>query len=131
MTDEIRELEQEIERSRARLDLTIDRLESKLSLSGVLDDVLGIAKTNNYGKTYDTALAVLKRNPLAVMLVAAGVGLLIHRMSRDPGQKREVRRPNGPGDARLRQAAQMADPDTPLPPLPEGMESRRPLNARV
>jgi hypothetical protein len=89
MTQDIQDLERDIEATRARLDLTIDQLQGRLSMSGIVDDVLGTMRANQYGSTLDHALNVLKRNPVPVMLVAAGVGWLIHRMSASTA------RPNG------------------------------------
>jgi hypothetical protein len=85
-------LEKDIEESRARLDLTIDRLQDKLSVSGVVDDLLGSARTNSHAPTFDEALAVIKRNPVPVMLIAAGVGWLLYRMGQEAGRPR--RRPH-------------------------------------
>jgi hypothetical protein len=90
MTQDIKDLERDIEQTRARLDLTIDRLQDKLSMSGIVDDVLGAMRANQYGSAFDHALTVIKRNPVPVMLVAAGVGWLIHRMGSST-------RPNGAG----------------------------------
>ena len=85
MSQNIRDLEQDIEQSRARLDLTIDRLQGKiqdkLTVSGMVDDLLGRGRQSRYAAVYDHTLAVIKRNPIPVMLIAAGVGWLIHRMS--------------------------------------------------
>jgi len=90
MSDDIKHLEREIEETRARLDLTIDRLQDKLSISGVVDDLLGTARAKGFDTTFDRALAVIRRNPVPVMLVAAGIGWLLHRASRAPAP-----RPNG------------------------------------
>jgi hypothetical protein len=83
MTQDMKELERDIEESRARLDLTIDRLQDKLSVSGIVDDLLGTARKNSYGPFYDNALTVIKRNPVPVMLAAAGIGWLLYRMGQD------------------------------------------------
>ena len=85
MTQDIRDLERDIEQTRARLDLTIDRLQDKLSMSGIVDDVLGTMRGNRYGSIYDHALDVIKRNPVPVMLVAAGVAHLPHGGERPLG----------------------------------------------
>jgi hypothetical protein len=93
MMQDIKELERDIEQTRARLDLTIDRLQDKLSMSGILDDVLGSMRVNQYGSAFDHALSVIKRNPVPVMLMAAGVGWLILRMgssTRPDGARRVV-----------------------------------------
>lgn len=83
MTQSINELERDIEESRARLDLTIDRIQDKLSVSGIVDDVLGQLRQNRYASTYEGALDVVRRNPVPVMLVAAGIGWLLYRANRD------------------------------------------------
>ena len=49
MTQSLQDLEQDIARSRAQLDRTIDRLQDKMSVSGVVDDMLGTARTSQYG----------------------------------------------------------------------------------
>lgn len=87
MTQNMTELEQDIEQTRARLDLTIDRLQDKitdkLSVSGIVDDMLGRGRQTRYAAMYDQTLAVIRRNPVPVMLIAAGVGWLIHRLATD------------------------------------------------
>jgi hypothetical protein len=84
MTQDMNDLERDIEQARARLDLTINRLQDRLSMSGMVDDVLGTMRANQLGSHFDYALDVIKRNPVPVMLVAAGVGWLLHRMSTQP-----------------------------------------------
>ncbi|MCB8821663.1 DUF3618 domain-containing protein [Microvirga rosea] len=91
MTQSIEELERDIEQSRAKLDLTIDQLQNKLSVSGVVDDMLGTARNGRYAPAFDHVLATIRRNPVPVMLIAAGVGLLFHRMSRKPRVRTHVR----------------------------------------
>ncbi len=87
MTPSARELEHEIEESRARLDLTIDRMQDKLSVSGIADDLMGTVREAQFGRVFDTALDVVRRNPLPVLLIAAGASWLAWRMAQ------EVRRP--------------------------------------
>jgi hypothetical protein len=86
MTQDMKDLERDIEETRARLDLTIDRLQDKLSVSGVVDDLVGSMRTNGYGPAYDRVLDTIRRNPIPVMLVAAGVGWLIYRMGNQPAR---------------------------------------------
>ena len=86
MPQSINDLERDIAESRARLDTTIDRIQDKLSVSGIVDDMLGQMRRNRYASTYDAALEVIRRNPVPVMLVAAGIGWLLHRASRDQRQ---------------------------------------------
>lgn len=78
----LQDLEQDIERSRAQLDRTIDRLQDKMTVSGVVDDMLGTARSSQYGPLYDTVLETVRRNPVPVMLIAMGIGLLAYRLGR-------------------------------------------------
>ncbi|CAA2158663.1 hypothetical protein MBRA_03926 [Methylobacterium brachiatum] len=85
MTD----LEKEIEASRARLDETIDQIQGKLSVPNIVDEMLGNARrTPALSGVYDGALEAVRRNPVPVLLIAAGVGLLFNRMVRDAERRR-------------------------------------------
>ncbi|MCB4804532.1 DUF3618 domain-containing protein [Methylobacterium brachiatum] len=85
MTD----LEKEIEASRARLDETIDQIQGKLSVPNIVDEMLGNARrTPALSGVYDGALEAVRRNPVPVLLIAAGVGLLFNRMARDAERRR-------------------------------------------
>lgn len=88
MTQDITDLERDIEESRARLDLTIDRLQDKLSVSGVVDDLLGSMRANAYRSVFDQALVTIRRNPVPVMLIAAGLGILLYRTGREAARSR-------------------------------------------
>lgn len=90
MAQSMNDLERDIAESRARLDHTIDRIQDKLSVSGIVDDVLGQMRRNRYASTYDAAIEVIRRNPVPVMLVAAGIGWLLHRATREQQATREV-----------------------------------------
>jgi len=148
MTQDITTLERDIEESRARLDMTIDRLQDRLSVSGIVDDMLGTMRANRYGSVFDHTLAVIRRNPVPVLLVAAGVGWLVHRMSQD--SRRRVVRPLPYGETRVPVAgldAAEADPvrlydpdaasvrsDDPLvqdPLASDPLAARRSLDARA
>ena len=85
----LQELEQDIERSRAQLDHTIDRLQNKMTVSGVVDDMLGTARNGPYGPLYDRVLDTVKRNPVPVMLIAMGIGLLAYRLGRSNSVSRQ------------------------------------------
>jgi len=140
MTQDMNELERDIEASRARLDLTIDRLQDKLSVSGIVDDVLGATRKNTYGPVFDNALEVIKRNPVPVMLVAAGVGWLLVRMSRDSGRIRHTSPLTyaDPADVPViaTGSARTYDPDLPIEttrvaPTQDSLELGREFNARA
>lgn len=84
MTESLNELEKDIEASRARLDQTIDQIQERLSVSSIVDEMLGNARRTPLSGAYDGALEAVRRNPVPVLLIAAGVGWLIHRMSTNP-----------------------------------------------
>ncbi|TXM66763.1 DUF3618 domain-containing protein [Methylobacterium sp. WL120] len=83
------EMERDIEASRARLDETIDRIQGRLSVSSLVDEMLGNARRAPAVRgAYDGALEAVRRNPVPVLLIAAGVGWLMHRMSQDANRRR-------------------------------------------
>lgn len=133
MTQSLQELEREIEQSRAKLDLTIDRLQDKMTVSGVIDDVLGTARTGRYAPIFDDVLATLRRNPVPVMFMAAGLGMLIYRLGQRPHGTRGPSRmaldqdmfPE-PEEARL-----YGSGASPLEPPQEMFEHRRGTSSRI
>jgi len=90
MTQSLQDLEKEIEQSRAQLDRTIDQLQNKMTVSGVVDDMLGTARASQYGPIYDRVLETVRSNPVPVMLIAMGLGLLAYRLGR-PVRRRPTR----------------------------------------
>jgi hypothetical protein len=90
MTESLQDLEREIEQSRAQLDRTIDQLQNKMTVSGVVDDMLGTARSGQYGPLYDRVLETVRNNPVPVMLIAMGFGLLAYRLGR-PARRRPTR----------------------------------------
>lgn len=94
MTESLNELEKDIEASRARLDQTIDQIQERLSVSSIVDEMLGNARRTPLSGAYDGALEAVRRNPVPVLLIAAGVGWLLHRMSKEtvaPDARRRAR----------------------------------------
>ncbi|GBU17535.1 MULTISPECIES: DUF3618 domain-containing protein [Methylobacterium] len=75
------ELEREIEESRARLDETIDRIQDRLTVPNLVDEMIGNARRTPLSEVYDSALETVRRNPVPVLLIAAGVGWLMRRMA--------------------------------------------------
>ena len=83
------DLEREIEESRARLDETIDQIQGRLSVPNLVDEVLGNARrVPALASTYDTALDAVRRNPVPVLLIAAGIGMLFSRMGKEAERRR-------------------------------------------
>ena len=137
MTQSLQDLEKDIEQSRAQLDRTIDQLQNKMTVSGVVDDMLGTARVSQYGPLYDRVLETVRSNPVPVMLIAAGLGLLAYRLGR-PARRRPTRLiaadedfiteqdlAGEPGDLRLY--------DSGAAPLEQtdGMFDRRRMNSRI
>lgn len=137
MTQSLQELERDIEESRARLDVTIDRIQDRLSVSGIVDEVVGSVRGTQFGSVVDTALSIIRRNPVPVLLVAAGVGWLLHRASQE-----NRNRPSGRNAVAILDKesipvlntgnARVYDPDTsPLHPTQDALQTRREINARA
>lgn len=91
MTQSLQDLEKDIEQSRAQLDRTIDQLQNKMTVSGVVDDMLGTARASQYGPVYDRVLETVRKNPVPVMLIAMGLGLLAYRLTSPPRRRRPAR----------------------------------------
>lgn len=92
MSESLSDLEKDVEASRARLDRTIDRIQDRLSVPSLVDEMLGTARRTPMNGLYDGALDAVRRNPIPVMLIAAGIGMLLHRASGEAG-RRPARRP--------------------------------------
>lgn len=83
------DLEREIEESRARLDETIDQIQGRLSVPNLVDEMLGNARrVPPLASVYDGALDAVRRNPVPVLLIAAGVGMLFSRMAKETERRR-------------------------------------------
>ncbi len=85
MTETIKELEQDIAQTRARLGDTIDRLQGNLSPSDVVDDLIGLGRPD-LGDGLDSVVATIRRHPAPVLLMAVGVGWLVYKMVRGEAQ---------------------------------------------
>jgi hypothetical protein len=107
------DLERDIEESRARLDQTIDRIQGRLSAPNLVDEMLGNARrVPQLAGAYDSALDAVRRNPVPVLLIAAGVGLLFNRMARD-AERRRTALPAARVPVPEAGAARAYDPDAP------------------
>jgi hypothetical protein len=132
MTQSLQELERDIEQSRAKLDLTIDRLQGKMSVSGVVDDMLGPARNGPYAPIFDNVLDTIRRNPVPIMLIAAGLGLLAHRLSRPPVVRRHPRLVTEPDIAAEAVDVRIYSPGaSTLQPAENVLEPQRSTNSRI
>lgn len=79
MSRRIDEIEADVARSRERLEKTLQRIEHKLSASGMVDDALASLRRTRHGDVVDRAMGALRDNPVPVLAVMAGIGWLFGR----------------------------------------------------
>ncbi|TDR93241.1 DUF3618 domain-containing protein [Enterovirga rhinocerotis] len=122
---EMSDLEAEAEATRARLQQTIGRIQDKLTVTGMVDEFVARPAVARLEGSQDVLRGLLNRHPLPVMLAAAGIGFLIHRMGRSrerertPGEEVAVPALNT-GHTRV------YDPDvSSRHPLADGAETKR------
>ena len=91
----VQELEDEIAATRKRLDATIDRIQDKLTVAGMVDEVMGHAGIPKLASGPDIVARLVQRHPVPVLVIAAGIGFLFYSMSRrnEPAPARALRRP--------------------------------------
>jgi hypothetical protein len=140
MTQDLQEIEREIEQSRAKLDNTIDQLQDKMSVSGVVDDMLGSARSGPYAPLFDNVLETVKRNPVPVMLITMGLGLLAYRLARPSREAYRTTRLIAADEDFITEEDFVAEIDevrvyderaTPLEPVDDMFENRRTMNSRI
>ena len=86
MNTDADELEREIEIGRARLDAAVSLLQGRLHSTAIADELIGIGRRSETGgDIYDLALDAVRRNPMPVLLVCAGVALLLPPAERGVG----------------------------------------------
>lgn len=126
MSESISDLEKDIEQRRARLDETIDRIQGRLNASSLVDEMLGSARRTPYSGVYDEALDAVRRNPVPVLLIAAGVGLLLNGLRN--GRQRASRAivPVEAKPVTVTGADRTYDPDAPAGKPPHDLPGERP-----
>jgi len=72
-----REIEAEVERTRAHMAETLDALRSRMSPGQILDEVLGYAKDTGGGKTLRNLGRTVQDNPAPLLLIGAGVAWMM------------------------------------------------------
>lgn len=78
----VQELEREIAATRARLNGRIDEIQSRLTVSGIVDEVMGQSGVPRLASGQHFVADLLRKNPVPVMLAAAAVGFLVYRMNK-------------------------------------------------
>ena len=134
MTGRREDLERDVAQTRARLDQTIGAIEARLSGPELADQLIGSFRTTQVGSVLEAALDVVKRNPIPVSLIAAGVGWLAHRMRKQADSYAYRRIDEDEVDTPVLNTgnARIYDPDLSPGYRTQGsLESRRELSARM
>lgn len=85
-------LEHEVEASRAKLDQTLDSLQSRLNVSGWAQDVAGLRHTSvKLSEGGERLLDTARANPIPALMICAGLGFLVY----DAVTRAGGRRPSG------------------------------------
>lgn len=79
MTD-VEALEQDIEQTRQRLDHTFDQLQSRFTVMGTTDEMLGLLNRTPLKNVSETIQDNLKNNPLPILMVAAGLSWFFYKL---------------------------------------------------
>jgi hypothetical protein len=132
-SESAREIETEIEQTRARLYGTIDRIQNRLTVAGIVDEVMGSAGVPRYQNGHDFVLGLIRRHPLPVMVAAAGIGFLFYRMNRQRAAETTIADVDYVEVPAINDGqARMYDPDLPSRhPTPDAIEGRRPYGAQA
>lgn len=97
MSDTLRNMERDIEETRARLDMTIERLQDRLTPASMLDEAVGYVRESQLRDVSDNLLVAIRQNPVAVALIAAGVGWLLYGSAARAGRSYPYRRRSAAG----------------------------------
>jgi hypothetical protein len=82
-----RELERELDATRASIDDTLDELQARLSPGQLLDQAVGYLRRNGPPEFARNLGRAVNENPLPVVMTAAGLTWLMVRSSRGPEQR--------------------------------------------
>ena len=104
MNATVNEIEREIEAGRARLDGVLNQLQDRLHPVAFIEDVLGTARRSGAaGDLYDRSLDTIRRHPIPVLLICAGVSMLLARTKRsEKVSPSRLPTTSAQGDGRLR-----------------------------
>lgn len=100
-----REIEKEVERTRAHMAETLDELRARMSPGQILDEVLGYARDTGGGKTLSNLGRTVQDNPAPLLLIGAGVAWMMMgngQRYRYPARREPAREGDRRTDAGLR-----------------------------
>lgn len=131
-SDSAREIEADIEATRTRLYGTIDRIQSKLTVAGIVDEVMGSAGVPRTQNGHDFVLGIMRKHPLPMMIAAAGIGYLFYRMNRQRAVTTTIADVDYVEVPAINDGqARMYDPDLPRPHASDAIEGRWPSGAQA
>ena len=121
------QLEEEAAATRARLHATIDRIQDRLTVSGMVDEVMGQVGVTKLQTGPDALFGLLRRNPLPVMVAAAGLGFLLYQLNKRDRALRGAALPEDLVTVRAMNdgQARVYDPDHPARHPTQDVERRR------
>ncbi|MBV9077679.1 MAG: DUF3618 domain-containing protein [Methylobacteriaceae bacterium] len=129
---DVQSIEREVEEARARLGEKIDLIQDKLTVSGIVDEVMGAAGVPRLANGHDFVLALLRRHPVPLMIAAAGLGYAIYRMNRTGRSVGELEVEPVSVPVMNTGRARVYDPDLPvIHPRSDVVEGRQALDAQA
>lgn len=90
MTARLDERERAVERSRARLEATLDGLRARLGPAGLAEEALDALHRAGHGAVIDDALAAFRRNPVPVALAVGALIWFANDVQRQARARRET-----------------------------------------
>ena len=78
MSKSAEEIEREVEESRARLDRTLDSLQSRLNVTDMAKNLGGLRQPGVLKGRAERLVAEARANPVPVLLICAGLGYLVY-----------------------------------------------------
>lgn len=86
------EIEHEVEESRARLDRTLDDLQSRLNVSDMARNLGGLRQSTLLDGGAERLMAEARANLVLVLLICAGLGYLVYDAIREAAARRRLAR---------------------------------------
>lgn len=90
MSKSVDEIEHEVEESRARLDRTLDGLQSRLNVSDMAKSLGGLSQSSLLNGGAERLMAEARANPVPALLICAGLGYLVYDVVRQAAERRRL-----------------------------------------